>query len=107
MIIYYIFAKYCGNFSEIMGYSRGENKEFEALFRSMYPKVKAFAQGILQSEDDAEDIAQDVFVKLLNYPQAWENPETRNSYILMAVGTCSGHFAVSAVRLGCERRLPD
>lgn len=64
-----------------MGYSRGENKEFEALFRSMYPKVKAFAQGILQSEDDAEDIAQDVFVKLLNYPQAWENPETRNSYI--------------------------
>lgn len=54
-----------------MGYSRGENKEFEALFRSMYPKVKAFAQGILQSEDDAEDIAQDVFVKLLNYPQAW------------------------------------
>ena len=39
-----------------MGYSRGENKEFEALFRSIYPKVKAFAQGILQSEDDAEDI---------------------------------------------------
>lgn len=64
-----------------MKHSGDENKEFEVLFRLMYPKVKAFAQGLLQSEDDAEDVAQDVFVKLLNTPLAWKNPETRNSYI--------------------------
>lgn len=61
--------------------SKEEKEKFEALFRTMYPKVKAFAAKILQSEDDAEDIAEDIFVKLLNDFQAWENPETRNSFI--------------------------
>lgn len=64
-----------------MKHSDDENKEFEALFRMMYPKVKAFARGLLQSEEDAEDVAQDVFIKLLKYPHAWENVETRSSYI--------------------------
>lgn len=45
-----------------MKHSDDENKEFEALFRMMYPKVKAFARGLLQSEEDAEDVAQDVFI---------------------------------------------
>lgn len=58
-----------------------KNNEFEELFRQMYPKVKGFACKILQSEEDAEDIAQDVFIKLLNSPQIWENLDSRNSYI--------------------------
>ena len=61
--------------------SKEEKEKFEALFHTMYPKVKAFTAKILQSEDDAEDIAEDIFVKLLNDFQAWENPETRNSFI--------------------------
>lgn len=61
--------------------SKEEKEKFEELYRTMYPKVKAFAVKILQSEDDAEDIAEDIFVKLLNDVHAWENPETRNSFI--------------------------
>lgn len=61
--------------------SKEDREKFEELFRTMYPKVKAFAMKILQSEDDAEDIAEDIFVKLLNDFHAWENPETRNSFI--------------------------
>lgn len=41
---------------------------FEMLFRAMFPKVKAFAFKLLQSGSDAEDIAQDVFVKVWNSP---------------------------------------
>lgn len=39
-------------------------KRFEHLFRAMFPKVKLFIQTLLCSEDEAEDIAQDIFVKL-------------------------------------------
>lgn len=56
-------------------------RKFEELFRTMFPKVKAFAQKILQSEDDAEDIAQDIFVKLWNTPEGWEDKDTWMSYI--------------------------
>ena len=57
-----------------MKHSDDENKEFEALFRMMYPKVKAFARGLLQSEEDAEDVAQDVFIKLLKYRHSCKYP---------------------------------
>lgn len=39
-------------------------EQFEKLFRTMYPKVKNFAARLLSSDEDAEDIAQDIFVKL-------------------------------------------
>lgn len=44
-------------------------RKFEQFFILTFPKVKAFAWKILQSEEDAEDIAQDIFVKL------WDNPD--------------------------------
>ena len=46
-----------------------KKRKFEQFFILTFPKVKAFAWKILHSEEDAEDIAQDIFVKL------WDNPE--------------------------------
>lgn len=56
-------------------------KQFEELFRTMYPKVKNFAARLLCSEDDAEDIAQDIFVKLWDNPLILEETEMWSSYI--------------------------
>lgn len=42
--------------------------QFEMVFAEHYGSVKGFAFALLRSEDDAEDIAQNVFIKL------WENP---------------------------------
>lgn len=58
-----------------------KKKRFEEMFNQMFPKVKSFARKILQSEEDAEDISQDVFVKLWNAPEIWEKDENWNSYI--------------------------
>lgn len=60
-------------------------KKFERFFIVTFPKVKAFSWKILKSEDDAEDIAQDVFVKLWDNPEIWEKQDTWNSYIYTMV----------------------
>lgn len=62
-----------------------KRRKFEQFFVLTYPKVKAFAQKLVQSEEDAEDIAQDVFVKLWDNPELWENEESWNAYIYTMV----------------------
>ncbi len=41
------------------------DRRFEIFFIEYYPKVKSFATRILMSEDDAEDVTQDIFMKIL------------------------------------------
>ena len=57
-----------------------KKRKFEQFFIQTFPKVKAFAWKILQSEEDAEDIAQNIFVKLWDNPEIWEDKETWDSY---------------------------
>lgn len=54
---------------------------FKKFFVENYPKVKAFAWRILKSEDDAEDIAQDIFVKLWDKPELWFDRDRWDSYL--------------------------
>ena len=62
-----------------------KKRRFEQIFTVMFPKVKSFAIKILKSEADAEDIAQDVFRKLWNNDEVWENRETLSSYLFTMV----------------------
>lgn len=58
-----------------------QKRKFEEMFAQMYPKVRAFALKILKSEEDAEDIVQDVFAKLWESPELWMERDTPASYI--------------------------
>ncbi|MGL5272974.1 MAG: RNA polymerase sigma-70 factor [Phocaeicola sp.] len=60
-------------------------KIFEQFFILTFPRVKAFAYKIVKSEDDAEDIAQDIFVKIWSDTEIWENCETHSGYIYTMV----------------------
>lgn len=46
-------------------------RKFEKFFMLHFPKVKHFAWRLLKSEVDAEDIAQEVFLKLWSRPELW------------------------------------
>lgn len=50
----------------------GNHKAFEDLFVAYFKRVKLFICGIIKSDADAEELAQDVFVKL------WTNREAIN-----------------------------
>lgn len=69
-----------------------KRKNFERFFLLNYPKVKAFAFKILQSESDAEDLAQDVFVKLWSCPDIWDNQEVADGYVYTMARNCIYNF---------------
>lgn len=62
-----------------------KKEKFERMFYELFPKVKSFTLSILQSEEDAEDIAQDVFVKLWSAPEIWEEEKTWHRYVYAMV----------------------
>lgn len=48
-------------------------ERFEDIFIQYFPKVRSFAAILLKSEYEAEDVAQDVFIKLWEKEEVWED----------------------------------
>ncbi len=59
--------------------------QFKKFFDKNYPKVKTFAWHLLKSEEDAEDVAQDIFVRLWEQPELWINRNKLDSYLYVLV----------------------
>lgn len=60
--------------------------KFQRFFTENFPKVKNFAQMLLKSEADAEDVAQDVFCKLWLQPEIWlNNSREIDGYIFIMI----------------------
>lgn len=56
--------------------------DFERLFSRLYPRVKLFAMQLLKREDEAEDVAQNVFAKLWLMPEKWSEDNV-DSYVFV------------------------
>lgn len=56
-------------------------QDFEKIFRTQFSAVKHFIFTLLKSEEDAEDIAQDVFVKLWTNYETWKDKDGKDGYI--------------------------
>lgn len=57
--------------------------EFSEFFQANYFKVKKYAYGLLKSEPDAEDVAQEVFIKLWTQQKInLTNEKKANAYLL-------------------------
>lgn len=58
---------------------------FRKFFNKNFPKVRTFAWQILKSKEDAEDVAQDVFVRLWENPELWMERDKLDSYLYTAI----------------------
>ena len=65
----------------ILRLSEGDEQAFHCIFKANYAKVKAFALGLLKSEDDAEDIAQTVFLKLWSMRRKLSDLRSLDAYL--------------------------
>ena len=54
---------------------------FEQFYAANFPRVKNFAKSLTKSEEDAEDIAQNIFLKLWTRPELWQDQETMTGYL--------------------------
>ena len=60
------------------------NTQFDCLFLHYYPKVTAFINGIIHDRNEAESLAQDVFLKILEGRMAIENIGNIDNYLFIA-----------------------
>lgn len=61
--------------------SHNDRKAFEQLFITYYPKIKRFLTGFVDSKEEGEDLAQDVFVKLWQNNTACAYVQNLNAYL--------------------------
>ena len=60
------------------------NIQFDRLFLQYYPKVTAFIDGIIHDRNEAESMAQDVFLKILEGKMTVENMRNIDNYLFIA-----------------------
>ena len=63
----------------------GKIKAFEVLFKAYYPRVKDFAFGMIKNRYEAEEIAQNVFLKLWASREKLLPDHSLSSYIFTIV----------------------
>lgn len=61
--------------------SKGDHAAYRTLFMRYYPKVRYFILGFVKSEEEANDIAQEVFVKLWTHRAHFAQVKTFGSYL--------------------------
>jgi RNA polymerase sigma-70 factor, Bacteroides expansion family 1 len=59
----------------------GDHKAFKAIFVAYYNKTKAFINGYIKSEPDAEELAEDLFVNLWVNRRSIDVSKSFNSYL--------------------------
>ena len=59
----------------------GDNEAFKTLFDMFFPKVKVFLVKFLKDDKAAEDIAQDIFVKIWSLGPSLPEIKSFNTYI--------------------------
>ena len=70
----------------------GDEKAFDTIFIAYYGKVKYFISGILKSDADAEELAQDIFIRIWTKRQSIDPQKSLNAYIYTAARNAAFNF---------------
>ncbi|WP_455592122.1 RNA polymerase sigma-70 factor [Bacteroides sp.] len=61
--------------------ARGDHDAYRSLFVRYYPKVRFFILGLIKTESEAEDLAQDVFAKLWTIREKLTEVDSFGAYL--------------------------
>jgi RNA polymerase sigma-70 factor (ECF subfamily) len=80
--------------SEIIGgIRRGDIRQFETLFRSSYVSLVKYAGTLIKDQDTAEEIVQDLFVRLWQDREKLKIESSLNGYLFRSVhNRCLHHI---------------
>jgi RNA polymerase sigma-70 factor, ECF subfamily len=79
--------------SEIAGRIRkGDKGQFEALFRSSYVSLVKYARTLIKDQDTAEEIVQDLFVRLWQEKEKIKIESSLNGYLFRSVHNSCLHY---------------
>jgi RNA polymerase sigma-70 factor (family 1) len=80
--------------SEIIGrIRRGDIRQFETLFRSSYVSLVKYAGTLIKDQDTAEEIVQDLFVRLWQDKEKLNIESSLNGYLFRSVhNRCLHHI---------------
>lgn len=87
-----------------------DNKNIDASFEKFYatyfPKVKNFAYLLTKSRHDAEDIAQNIFMKLWMRPDVWHETGPMSGYLyVMTRNEIFAHFRHQKIESDYEAKI--
>jgi len=73
---------------------KGDTSSFDRLYEKYYKKVYLFARGILKSHEDAENIVQEVFIKIWEKHKELDENRSFESFVF----TISYNTSISLIR---------
>lgn len=70
---------------DLVALAGGSVNDFDMLFTSYYPRVKSFLRSMLLDNDEAEDLAQDAFMRLWQNRELLRDVHNLNAYVYQTV----------------------
>lgn len=82
--------------------SEGDEKAFKTFFLYYYPRIKGFINGLLQSQEEAEDLSQDIFLTLWNNRSSLHTINNLKPYLfriskMRYTGTSNAHYCSETI----------
>jgi RNA polymerase sigma-70 factor, ECF subfamily len=70
--------------SWVAGVRAGDHRAFEAMFRAYRDDLVAFAESLLRSHEAAQEVVQDLFLRIWQMRDLWEPRGALNAYLYRA-----------------------
>jgi RNA polymerase sigma-70 factor (family 1) len=69
----------------IIEFQNGDKESYQTIFNLLYPVMCLFARKFINDYDDAEDVAQEVFVELWNQRKKFESLEQIKAFLYLSI----------------------
>ena len=69
----------------VIEFQHGDNEAYRSIFNMLYPTMCLFAKKYIDNYNDAEDIAQEIFIELWNQRTKFESFEQIKAFLYLSI----------------------